>query len=128
MTATIRSAQSRQQRAGDINQLVDMVEEIAGVKLKRRYNLDAPKGVNGRNSDNTLIQKVFGWEPSTRLRDGMERPIAGSTTKWRRPNRRRRADLLQRHRNRQNDCGLESLCKRICRSARDSDAISFRLD
>ncbi|HZJ15133.1 MAG TPA: NAD-dependent epimerase/dehydratase family protein [Chthoniobacteraceae bacterium] len=56
-----------------INQLVDIVEHIAGVKLKRSYNLSAPKGVNGRNSDNTLIKKVFGWEPSTRLRDGMER-------------------------------------------------------
>jgi len=56
-----------------INQLVDIVEDIAGLKLKRRYNLSAPKGVNGRNSDNTLIQKVFGWEPSTKLRDGLER-------------------------------------------------------
>src|SRR5439155_18539793 len=56
-----------------INKLVDIVEDIAGLKLKRRYNLSAPKGVNGRNSDNTLIQKVFGWEPSTRLRDGLER-------------------------------------------------------
>lgn len=56
-----------------INHLVDIVEEIAGLKLKRRYKLDAPKGVNGRNSDNTLIQKVFGWEPSTRLRDGLEK-------------------------------------------------------
>ena len=56
-----------------INQLVDIVEDIAGLKLKRRYNLSAPKGVNGRNSDNTLIQKVFGWEPSTSLRDGLER-------------------------------------------------------
>jgi nucleoside-diphosphate-sugar epimerase len=56
-----------------INRLVDLVEEIAGVKLKRRYNLSAPKGVNGRNSDNTLIKKVFNWEPSTRLRDGLER-------------------------------------------------------
>src|SRR3954464_5011996 len=56
-----------------INQLVDIVEEIAGVKLKRNYNLSAPKGVNGRNSDNTLIQKVFGWQPGTRLRDGMEK-------------------------------------------------------
>lgn len=55
-----------------INQLVDIVEDIAGVKLDRRYKLDAPKGVNGRNSDNTLIQKVFGWEPSTKLRDGLE--------------------------------------------------------
>ena len=59
-----------------INQLVDLVEEIAGVKLKRRYNLKAPKGVNGRNSDNTLIKKIFGWEPSTRLRDGLERTYA----------------------------------------------------
>jgi nucleoside-diphosphate-sugar epimerase len=56
-----------------INQLVDLVEDIAGLKLKRRYNLSAPKGVNGRNSDNTLIRKVFNWEPSTRLRDGLER-------------------------------------------------------
>jgi nucleoside-diphosphate-sugar epimerase len=56
-----------------INQLVDIVEEIAGVKLKRNYNLNAPKGVNGRNSDNTLIKSVFGWEPDTKLRDGMEK-------------------------------------------------------
>src|SRR3954471_7561675 len=56
-----------------INQLVDIVEDIAGLKLNRNYNLSAPKGVNGRNSDNTLIQKVFGWEPSTKLRDGLER-------------------------------------------------------
>src|SRR5436190_457305 len=56
-----------------INQLVDIVEVIAGVKLKRTYNLHAPKGVNGRNSDNTLIQQVFGWQPATRLRDGMEK-------------------------------------------------------
>jgi GDP-D-mannose 3',5'-epimerase len=56
-----------------INQLVDIVEDIAGIRLKRTYNLDAPKGVNGRNSDNTLINHVFGWQPDTRLRDGMER-------------------------------------------------------
>ncbi|HEY5791975.1 MAG TPA: NAD-dependent epimerase/dehydratase family protein, partial [Chthoniobacterales bacterium] len=56
-----------------INQLVDLVEEIAGVRLKRSYRLDAPKGVNGRNSDNTLLRKLFGWEPSTRLRDGLEK-------------------------------------------------------
>lgn len=54
-----------------INQLVDIVEDIAGVKLHREYQLDAPKGVNGRNSDNTMIQKYLGWEPSIRLRDGM---------------------------------------------------------
>jgi len=54
-----------------INQLVDIVEEIAGVKLKRNYKLDAPKGVNGRNSDNTKIVKELGWEPSIRLKDGL---------------------------------------------------------
>ena len=59
-----------------INQLVDIVEGIAGVKLQRKYNLDAPKGVNGRNSDNTLIKKVFGWEPGTKLRDGLEKTYA----------------------------------------------------
>jgi nucleoside-diphosphate-sugar epimerase len=56
-----------------INQLVDIVEKIAGVKLKRHYKLDAPKGVRGRNSDNTLIQQVMGWAPSVRLEDGMEK-------------------------------------------------------
>ena len=56
-----------------IDQLVSLAEEIAGVKLKRRYNLGAPKGVNGRNSDNTLILEKLGWEPSIRLRDGLEK-------------------------------------------------------
>jgi nucleoside-diphosphate-sugar epimerase len=59
-----------------INQLVDVVEAIAGIKLKRNYNLSAPKGVNGRNSDNTLIQKMLNWEPSTPLRAGMEKTYA----------------------------------------------------
>lgn len=56
-----------------INGLVDMLEEIADIKLDRRYNLDAPKGVNGRNSDNTMIKRELEWEPSIRLRDGMEK-------------------------------------------------------
>ncbi len=56
-----------------INQLVDITEAIAGIKLKRKYDLSAPKGVNGRNSDNTLIKKYLGWEPSTPLRLGMEK-------------------------------------------------------
>jgi nucleoside-diphosphate-sugar epimerase len=59
-----------------INQLVDIVEDIAGIKLKRNYKLDAPKGVNGRNSDNTLINEYLGWEPGVRLRDGMEKTYA----------------------------------------------------
>jgi GDP-D-mannose 3',5'-epimerase len=56
-----------------INQLVDIAEAIGGVKLKRSYNLSAPKGVNGRNSDNSRMRAALGWEPSIRLRDGMER-------------------------------------------------------
>jgi GDP-D-mannose 3',5'-epimerase len=54
-----------------INQLVNIVEEIAGINLNRSYNLMAPKGVNGRNSDNTKIKRYLGWEPSIRLKDGM---------------------------------------------------------
>jgi nucleoside-diphosphate-sugar epimerase len=56
-----------------INQLVDIAETIASIKLKRRYDLSAPKGVRGRNSDNTMIQKLMGWEPSVRLEDGLEK-------------------------------------------------------
>lgn len=56
-----------------INQLVDLAEEFAGIKLKRKYNLNAPKGVNGRNSDNALIQKYLDWEPDTSLRSGLEK-------------------------------------------------------
>lgn len=56
-----------------IDQLVDIVEEIAGVKLNRRYDLGAPKGVNGRNSDNTRIREYLDWEPSIGLRDGIAR-------------------------------------------------------
>jgi nucleoside-diphosphate-sugar epimerase len=59
-----------------INQLVDLAEEIAGIKLKRNYKLDAPKGVNGRNSDNAKIKKLLGWEPSIRLRDGLAKTYA----------------------------------------------------
>ncbi len=56
-----------------INQMVDVVEKIAGIKLKRNYILDAPKGVRGRSSDNTLIQKTFGWEPKISLEEGLEK-------------------------------------------------------
>jgi nucleoside-diphosphate-sugar epimerase len=60
-----------------INQLVDLAEEIAGIRLKRNYDLSAPKGVNGRNSDNTLIKELLNWEPSTPLRTGLE-----ATYRW----------------------------------------------
>ena len=55
-----------------INGLVDIVEDIAGCRLRRKYNLSAPKGVNGRSSDNTRILEYLGWEPSVSLREGME--------------------------------------------------------
>ena len=56
-----------------INDLVSMTEKIGGIKLKRQYDLDAPRGVAGRNSDNTFIQKVLGWAPSTPLEEGMKK-------------------------------------------------------
>jgi nucleoside-diphosphate-sugar epimerase len=59
-----------------INGLVDIVEGIAGIRLKRRYDLSAPKGVKGRNSDNTRIRALLDWAPGTRLRDGLERTYA----------------------------------------------------
>jgi hypothetical protein len=60
-----------------INQMVEMVESIAGIRLDRIHNLNAPQGVRGRNSDNTLIQKEFSWEPTISLMTGLEK-----TYKW----------------------------------------------
>jgi nucleoside-diphosphate-sugar epimerase len=59
-----------------IDELVTIVEEIADVRLVRRYKLDAPRGVAGRNSDNTFIKSVLGWEPNTPLRVGMAKTYA----------------------------------------------------
>lgn len=59
-----------------INELVSLIEEIAGVKLKRNYNLGAPRGVAGRNSDNTFIKSVLGWEANTPLREGLTKTYA----------------------------------------------------
>ena len=59
-----------------INELVDIVENIAGVKLERSYRLDAPQGVRGRNSDNTRILDRLGWEPSIPLEVGLEQTYA----------------------------------------------------
>ncbi len=81
-----------------INRLVDLVAEIGGVELERSYDLDAPKGVRGRNSDNTRIREILGWEPSVPLREGLEKtyawifdqvsgrtraPLPGEETSWR---------------------------------------------
>jgi GDP-D-mannose 3',5'-epimerase len=59
-----------------INDLVSLIEEIAGAKLTRTYDLNAPKGVAGRNSDNTMIKRILNWEPSTPLREGMKKTYA----------------------------------------------------
>lgn len=56
-----------------INHLVDLAESFAGITLERKYNLNAPKGVNGRNSDNTKILRDLGWEPSISLREGLKK-------------------------------------------------------
>ncbi|MDQ4133721.1 MAG: NAD-dependent epimerase/dehydratase family protein [Actinomycetota bacterium] len=60
-----------------INELVDIVEAVAGISVRRNYRLDAPLGVRGRNSDNTLISELLGWEPSVKLEDGVE-----NTYRW----------------------------------------------
>ena len=62
--------------AVSINQLVDLVEGIAGIRLERKYDLEAPQGVNGRNSDNTLIKRYLDWEPTIPLRTGLEKTYA----------------------------------------------------
>jgi len=59
-----------------VNELVDIVEAIAGTKLIREYDTTAPRGVAGRNSDNTLIQSILHWEPHTPLREGMAKTYA----------------------------------------------------
>jgi nucleoside-diphosphate-sugar epimerase len=59
-----------------INGLVDIVEGIAGIELERKYDTSAPQGVRGRNSDNTLIEETYGWEPSISLQDGLEKTYA----------------------------------------------------
>ena len=59
-----------------INQLVSLIEEMGGVKLERQYVLDAPRGVAGRNSDNTMIQSILHWQPNTPLRAGLAKTYA----------------------------------------------------
>ena len=54
-----------------INELVDMVARIAGKQIAKRHNLSGPQGVRGRNSDNTRLREVLGWEPSIRLEQGL---------------------------------------------------------
>jgi GDP-D-mannose 3', 5'-epimerase len=59
-----------------INGLVDIVEGIAGIRCERSYDLSAPQGVRGRNSDNNMINRIYGWEPSVSLADGLAETYA----------------------------------------------------
>lgn len=60
-----------------INDLAATISEIAGKRLDIRHDLTKPQGVRGRNSDNQLLKQVLGWEPRTRLQDGL-----GRTYRW----------------------------------------------
>ena len=60
-----------------INELIDLVSEIAGKKLRKRHDLSKPQGVRGRNSDNSLLSRVLGWEPKISLEEGL-----ANTYKW----------------------------------------------
>ena len=73
-----------QDRLISINELVDMVASIAGQEDRKRHNLTAPQGVRGRNSDNTRLREVLGWEPSVTLEQrARRRPTTGSSSSWR---------------------------------------------
>ncbi len=65
-----------QDRMVTINELADIVAKIAGVKITKKH-IDGPKGVRGRNSDNTKLREVLGWEPKISLEDGLSK-----TYKW----------------------------------------------
>jgi nucleoside-diphosphate-sugar epimerase len=79
-----------------INQMVSMVEDIAGVKLKRHYKLDAPQGVRGRNSDNTKIRQELGWAPIINLRSGLEKTYAWIYDELKKPALARRAAFTEK--------------------------------
>ena len=59
-----------------VNQLIDIILGIAGITVERQYDLTKPQGVRGRNSDNTLIKEITGWEPSISLQKGLEKTYA----------------------------------------------------
>ena len=59
-----------------INELIDMISDIAGVKVERNHDLNAPQGVRGRNSDNSLILEKLSWEPEVDLKTGLAKTYA----------------------------------------------------
>jgi len=60
-----------------INQMIGILEDIAGIKVTKNHDLTAPQGVRGRNSDNTMFRSIYGWEPSISLATGLE-----ATYRW----------------------------------------------
>jgi len=66
-----------------INELLTKIETIAGVKMNRKYDLNAPQGVAGRNSDNTFIKKILKWEPKTTLNKGLAETYTWITAQYR---------------------------------------------
>jgi nucleoside-diphosphate-sugar epimerase len=70
-----------------INQLIDLVSNVAGKKLKKRHDLSKPQGVRGRNSDNTLLNRVLGWEPSIALEEGLKTTYTWIETELRKAGR-----------------------------------------
>lgn len=64
-------------RLVSINEMIDIISKPAGKKIEKKYQLDKPQGVRGRNSDNTLCKKILGWEPKVSLEEGL-----GKTYKW----------------------------------------------
>jgi nucleoside-diphosphate-sugar epimerase len=59
-----------------IDEVADIIAEIAGIRIEKNYNLDGPQGVRGRNSDNTKVKEILGWEPKISLEDGLLRTYA----------------------------------------------------
>jgi nucleoside-diphosphate-sugar epimerase len=83
-----------QDRMISINQLVDIVAEIAGKRIRRTYNLSAPQGVRGRNSDNTRLRSVLGWQPVVSLEDGLARTYQWIEKQLQAPDRRPPAEAM----------------------------------
>jgi nucleoside-diphosphate-sugar epimerase len=70
-----------------INELFDLIAKIAGKKLKKVHDLTKPQGVRGRNSDNSRLRKVLGWEPSTPLHAGLQTTYRWIESELRKANR-----------------------------------------
>ena len=103
-----------------VDDLVTIAEEIGGVKLRRDYNPDAPKGVAGRNSDNTMIQRILHWQPSTSFRDGLAKTYAWIEQQYLDRKAGKRTHLVSTYHGQcrpTRDSLSHGLCRRLDRSA-----------